>query len=131
MSEYRRHRATLDTVFSNDGSVACLRLAGDWDSSSWRALADLQSLLGRAAPARIVFDVSATTFAGVTLMAFLGRVASESSATVIVCRPTNMVEEIILATDLVHLVTTTHETPPDWIEPKRPRAVPSLDARPL
>jgi hypothetical protein len=129
MSDYRRHRATLDTVFSDDGSVACVRLTGDWDSSSWRVLADLQSLLGRAAPARIVFDVSATTFAGVTLMAFLGRMASESSATVVVCRPPDKVEEIILATDVVHLVTITHETPPDWIEPRRPRAVPSLDAR--
>ena len=109
--------ASFATAFSADKSVACVRLAGDLDSNSWHLLAELQARLALAASPRILFDLASTTFAGVSLMAFFARLATDSSRTVILCRPTDQTAGVIEMTDVFFVVHVSDDLPSDWIDP--------------
>jgi anti-anti-sigma factor len=109
--------ASFGTAFSADKSLACVRLAGDLDSNSWHLLADLQARLALAAPTRILIDLESTTFAGVSLMAFFARLATDSSRSVILCRPTDQTAGVIVMTDVFQVVNVSDDLPPEWIDP--------------
>jgi hypothetical protein len=112
--------ASFGTAFSANKSLACVGLAGDLDSNSWHLLADLQARLALASPARILFDLASTTYAGVSLMAFFARLATDPSRTVILCRPTDQTAGVILMTEVFQVVNVSDDLPPDWIDPMTP-----------
>jgi hypothetical protein len=109
--------ASFGTAFSADKSLACVRLAGDLDSNSWHVLTDLEARLTLVSPTRILFDLASTTFAGVSLMAFFARMATDWSRTVILCRPTDQTAGVIVMTDVFQVVNVSDDLPPDWIDP--------------
>jgi hypothetical protein len=109
------------TAFSPDRSLACIRFSGDLDSNSWRLLADLHTELSLSTPRRILCDLASTTFAGVSLMAFFARLATEPSASVILCRPTDQAAGVILMSDVFLVAHVSEDLPPDWIDPRPAR----------
>ena len=50
-------------------------------------------------------------------MAFFARLATDSSRTVILCRPTDQTAGVIEMTDVFFVVHVSDDLPSDWIDP--------------
>jgi anti-anti-sigma factor len=99
------------------GSVDYVRIAGDVDLRSARALGLAARRLMEADADLIYVDLGGVTFMGSVLVGFLRQIGNGTVAVrrpVVLCRPGPMPRRTIYFTGLDRLATVRPDLPPEW-----------------
>lgn len=113
MTKTRDSGCIITVLASPDQPAAFVCLAGEIDQAATERLSYAADRLATVAPAGVVVDLEAVTFAGATLPNFVARIYRlvPDGTSVVLCRPRPMTRWVLEATGMNQIATLRDDLP--------------------